>query len=93
LRTYDLFARYGGEEFIVFAADIRKEDVVAMAERIRHSISGTEIPVKCTGLVVTASLGIAPAACVNELYTAIAMADDALYRAKQEGRDRVCYSV
>ena len=87
LRSYDLFARYGGEEFIFFVSDINQESVVALTERIRLSIAETEICVKGTSLSVTASLGVAPATPVNELDSAIALADNALYQAKQEGRN------
>jgi len=89
LRPYDIFARYGGEEFIIFVADINRESVVALAERIRRSIAETEIRVKDACLSVTASFGIALSAPVNELEPAITLADSALYKAKEEGRNRV----
>jgi len=91
LRSYDIFARYGGEEFIIFIADINRESVISLAERIRHSIAETEIVTKDATITVTASFGIAPAAPLNDLSQAITLADSALYRAKQEGRNRVVY--
>jgi len=92
LRSYDIIARYGGEEFVIFVSEINQESVVALAERIRLSIAETEIVVQDLRLSVSASLGIGPATPVNDLETAIAVADSAMYQAKREGRNRVCYS-
>ena len=89
LRSYDLFARYGGEEFIIFVSEIDKSSVILLAERIRMNIADTPIHVNGVTISVTASFGIAPAAPVNKLDAAIAFADDALYTAKKEGRNKV----
>jgi len=91
LRSYDLFARYGGEEFIIFVSEIDHASVKHLVERIRLIIA--ETPVNADGVMisVTASFGIAPAAPVNNLDTAIALADDALYIAKNEGRNKVVF--
>jgi len=91
LRQYDIFARYGGEEFIIFVAGIEKEAAVQLAERIRQKIAEKEISVKDSSITVTASFGIAPAAPVNDLEGAIALADKALYKAKEQGRNRVVF--
>lgn len=88
LRSYDLFARYGGEEFIIFATEIDEAAAMRLAERIRQDIAGTPVETKDASILVTISLGIAPAAPVNKLEKAIAFADDALYNAKKEGRNR-----
>jgi len=93
LRPYDIFARYGGEEFIIFVADINQESVVFLAERIRKSIANMEIKVLNANITITASFGIAAAAPVNDLTNAISFADSALYIAKQEGRNRVHFSI
>jgi diguanylate cyclase (GGDEF)-like protein len=92
LRPYDVFARYGGEEFIILVTDINKQDVIALTERVRQSISANSIQSKGQAVSVTASCGIAPAAPVNELEAAIALADSALYQAKNQGRDRGVFS-
>ena len=92
LRPYDIFARYGGEEFILFAADIDKESVLRLAERIRLDLAGNEINIKNSSITVTASFGIAPAAPDYKLEDAIAFADKALYKAKDEGRNRVVFT-
>jgi two-component system cell cycle response regulator len=92
VRSVDLVARYGGEEFVIVLPETREEGAVAFAERIRerieaHPFSMADGPT----LQVTASIGVAtfPAprvATVEDLFT---RADQALYRAKAEGRNRV----
>jgi len=91
LRPYDIFARYGGEEFILFISEIDKESALQLAERIRLDIAGNEISVRDSSITITASFGIAPAAPDYKLEDAIALADKALYRAKEEGRNRVVF--
>lgn len=91
LRPYDLFARYGGEEFIIFISDIDKESIMKLAERIRQSITMQPIDINGTLLNVYASLGVAKAAPDNDLETAIKLADNALYKAKEEGRNKVVF--
>jgi diguanylate cyclase (GGDEF)-like protein len=92
LRPYDIFARYGGEEFIIFLSDIDKKSALHVTERIRALIEESEITQKGKSFNVTASLGVAAAAPVNNLNDAIALADGALYKAKQDGRNRVCFA-
>ena len=92
LRPYDIFARYGGEEFIIFLSDIDKKSALHVTERIRAAIEETEIKEKGQAFHVTASLGVAAAAPVNNLNEAIALADGALYKAKQDGRNRVYFA-
>ena len=91
LRPHDIFARYGGEEFILFVSEISQESVLKLAERIRLSISETEIEMVNTSTVVTVSLGVAPAAPNNKLEDAISYADESLYQAKSENRNKVVF--
>ena len=98
VRASDVAARYGGEEFVVLlpATDVASGSL--LAERIRTSLSASPIKLPCGEKVtVTASIGIAsvkPKAEVTDLKTLgdslIARADVALYRAKSDGRDRIC---
>jgi len=91
IRPEDVFARYGGEEFIVFVSDVDKKIMCALAERIRINIRKTPIIFEEVRFTVTASFGIALAAPEHDLDTAIKLADEALYRAKDAGRDNVMF--
>ena len=84
--------RYGGEEFLVVVSAVQLVDAMRIAERIRRSVEMAKIPNEAPGLpgIVTASFGVASAA-IGEFTAAelIAMADSALYVAKQKGRNQV----
>jgi diguanylate cyclase (GGDEF)-like protein len=97
LRPGDIGARYGGEEFVVLLPDTGEEGAVAVAERIRHRIQLSPmqhyVDDACSHLTV--SIGVATvipdeASVPSQLITA---ADQALYRAKREGRNRVTFAV
>ena len=101
VRATDVAARYGGEEFIVLLPDTEADDAIRLAERIRDSVarSPIELPGGAT-TTVTASIGVAdlaPGGSNDDLRslgeTLVARADDALYTAKSEGRDRVVVAV
>jgi len=93
IRVEDLLARYGGEEFVILARSTGKTEAVRLAERIRDSIAQLDIPIGDRSIKVTLSMGVAalpdvaPDGGPTEL---IALADARLYRAKAEGKDRVC---
>jgi diguanylate cyclase (GGDEF)-like protein len=89
LRSYDLFARYGGEEFIMLVSDIDEDGVIYLAERIRRNISEKPINIEKRSLTITASLGLSQLSPINDLNTAIELADKALYEAKENGRNQV----
>ncbi|MFZ4479328.1 MAG: ligand-binding sensor domain-containing diguanylate cyclase [Rhodoferax sp.] len=92
-RAGDLAARYGGEEFVVLIPAADHATASAVAEGLRQACEALAIahPASPTGPVVTISLGVA--SCVPSENTSAAwllsQADAALYRAKQEGRNRV----
>ena len=95
LRGDDLFARYGGEEFVILLADAGPDLAQRVAERIRRSIADLEI-IDTAGIrvPVTASLGIAHrgdrvrGAGAALLEQALGLADQALYVAKRNGKNR-----
>ena len=90
LRGSDLKCRYGGEEFLILLPDTPTQGAMRVAETLRREIEGSSIPWNDDMLRVTASFGIT-AITPGEMdpLAAIARADEALYRAKQDGRNCV----
>ena len=90
-RNTDMVARFGGEEFIVLAPETPAAAGGLVADRIRQSISRRTTMKAEQGLpAVTASLGVASTELAVATETElVARADQALYRAKREGRNRV----
>ncbi|MGI0486933.1 diguanylate cyclase domain-containing protein [Pantanalinema rosaneae CENA516] len=91
-RSADLVARYGGEEFAVILPNTDPRGASSVAEAIQQSIRQLGIPHARSGVgsIVSVSLGIA--SCIPEVEALpeglVALADQALYQAKQQGRDR-----
>jgi diguanylate cyclase (GGDEF)-like protein len=90
LREYDIAARYGGEEFTVVVSVNSKQELFALAERIRQSIEQLEIQDKNACTRVTISIGVAALEESDTSETMLKRADNALYQAKKEGRNRTC---
>ena len=91
LRPSDLLARFGGEEFALMLVDADMAACIAVAERLRHAVGMLRIR-NADGLnlpQVTVSIGMAMARPAEQLSALLERADRALYRAKQEGRDRI----
>lgn len=91
LRDVDIAYRYGGEEFAVVLPMTTANDAGIVAERIRKAIDEAEIPAADRHFHVTTSIGIAPAIAADDPARMIRRADEALYRAKQTGRNCVCW--
>lgn len=92
VRSVDFVARYGGEEFVVVLPETQLAGAVKFAERMRERIAGTPFVREHGGVHITASIGVAsyPKGDVHTVDDLFARADEALYRAKSEGRNRVC---
>ncbi|AMO47189.1 Diguanylate cyclase [Enterobacter sp. FY-07] len=92
MRQNDLICRWGGEEFIIAALDLSPPDALLLGERLRAWVALT--PVKVPGaapLSFTTSVGISAFRCGlgENIHLAINRADEALYEAKKQGRNRV----
>jgi diguanylate cyclase (GGDEF)-like protein len=94
LRSYDIAARYGGEEFVAVLPDTSLKEAFNVAERIRLSVKGMRFAGSLSNEFVTASLGIAlfPSPCFDDIDGLLRAADEALYKAKEQGRNRVVIS-
>ena len=90
IRPYDVLARYGGDEFIIYMPNSNKEGVEAATERLRLGICDHPFVFADVSLNISASFGVAIIGS-DVLEKAIENADDALYRAKKEGRNRVIF--
>jgi len=88
IRDIDLFARWGGEEFVILVNNQDKQQTQLMAEKIREKISQT----KLDNLDITCSFGIAQYEKHDTDEIIFKKADDALYLAKESGRNRVIVS-
>jgi len=90
-RQYDEVGRYGGEEFAVLLPGATLTDAYNIAERLRKRISEAVVRVDGNTIPVTASLGVAcfPAEGLQDMNDLLKAADEALYKAKEGGRNRV----
>ena len=93
VRQIDFIGRYGGEEIAVVLAETSHQQASFAAERIRQSIVAEAIKAYDEELTVTVSIGVAtfPDNALN-MQNLIEMADQALYLAKETGKNKVCFS-
>lgn len=89
LRASDVVARWGGEEFLVMFSECRKEHAQIFVSRVAAAMQGAAMSAAVPDLRVTFSGGVAEQRYDETLEQTIARADQALYRAKQKGRNRV----
>ncbi|HKJ28421.1 MAG TPA: GGDEF domain-containing protein [Anaerolineales bacterium] len=91
IRENDILARYGGEEFAVVLPNTTLDEATEIAERICTHIDSQSVQVDETVIPITASVGVAGFLDASELDTAhlLDRADQALYQAKNTGRNRV----
>lgn len=91
LRAEDSAARYGGEEFVVLLAPCSLPQARLLAERVREAVAATPVPLPDgSTALLTVSLGVAVSSISGfDLDQLLSDADDALYRAKRGGRNRV----
>ena len=88
VRPTDLVGRCGGEEFSVLLADTDLAQARKIGERVRAAVAALSVDMNGQPMAFTVSVGIA-ALAGEDLHDAMKRADDALYRAKHEGRNRV----
>jgi diguanylate cyclase (GGDEF)-like protein/PAS domain S-box-containing protein len=93
LRDEDIIGRYGGEEFMLFLPNTNHRQSVELAENIKREIENSHVPVDNKKISVTCSLGITTYLLNKQTPIPLALliknADEALYCAKKNGRNRV----
>ncbi|MFY9141397.1 diguanylate cyclase [Sulfuricurvum sp.] len=94
LRKSDIIGRIGGEEFAMILPDTDLESAVILADRIREDVAAHTITADWKQIHFTVSIGLTSLSCNdNNSDSAFSRVDDALYKAKKNGRNRVEYNV
>ncbi|OWV89526.1 diguanylate cyclase [Rhizobium sp. R635] len=89
MRSGDLLARQGGDEFLAVLKNVSREDAVAIAERLRLDFAAAVMQRPDLAVFPTLSVGVAARESGGEFERLVHKADEALYRSKREGRNRV----
>lgn len=90
IRSIDYAGRYGGDEFIILLPEIGSQRALEVVDRLRERVSAKTLTSETEGLPVSLSIGVAELPTHGETKEAIiASADNALYHAKRNGRNRV----
>lgn len=93
LRSYDLVGRYGGDEFILIFPNTKVADATLICNRIQNSFTQNQIIYADLKLFITVSIGVTSQNDESALAdTFIHHADVALYKAKRQGRNQVCFT-
>ena len=95
LRTIDSFCRWGGEEFVALLPQTDLESAILVAERVRRTVEAHTFALPDTRTArLTVSIGVSDATGPGiDISEQIRQADDAMYKAKQQGRNRVIAST
>ncbi len=91
LRKYDIMGRFGGDEFLILLPKTNLEDATALAEELRTTLERSEIIYEEHSFLIKASFGVTgmPVIKTISLEEMIRCVDDAMYKAKQTGRNRI----
>ncbi len=89
LRPNDLFSRLGGDEFVIVLPDVGRAIAEEIAERCRLAVCSSPIQIGDDSIDVTISMGATYSGSNQKFQNLLSTADDALYEAKREGRNRV----
>lgn len=93
VRTGDVLCRWGGEEFVVLAANCSAEQASQLAEQIRLALQQSQLIPNASDRVITISAGLTNLCFEDDALSVFSRADQALYRAKEKGRNCVEYAA
>ena len=93
LREFDVVGRYGGEEFVILLENTSVHTAHQIAERIRLRIGSEPVHVAGHDMQVTISQGLALCSQGDDSHSVLSRADQAMYRAKQAGRNCIVEQV
>jgi diguanylate cyclase (GGDEF)-like protein len=88
VRQGEVAGRWGGEEFVVLLPDTTEAEAAVVGERLRAAVEASSVRVRSATVCPTVSVGVAASASLDAA-ALVQAADEALYRAKQSGRNRV----
>jgi diguanylate cyclase (GGDEF)-like protein len=89
LREFDLVGRYGGEEFVILLENTSPHTAHQIAERVRLRINSQPVHISGQSLQITISQGLAVCSNADDSQSLLKRADEAMYKAKQAGRNCV----
>jgi len=93
IRDHDILSRTGGEEFMLLMLNTELSQAQEICERLRKMISQNPLIHDELSIKMTASVGLSSFVTPKDISIALSLADEALYKAKQGGRNRVCVNV
>lgn len=93
LRDYDSLGRIGGDEFVIVSPGFKDEHWENLFERITATITGTPLATSAGPVGISISMGVAVGTFGSNLEELLNQADTAMYRAKQQGGNRVAYAM
>ena len=89
IRSYDLLGRYGGEEFVLLLTALEETEAYKLVERIRENMEHNVVSYEGKEIRCTCSIGLAKFLKTDTIETSLRKADEALYSAKNSGRNKV----
>ncbi|MCK1847885.1 GGDEF domain-containing protein [Legionella pneumophila] len=92
IRKGDISIRYGGEEFLIILPGASKKDALAVSEKIMRMVEDTSVNEGVQIIHVTVSIGVIsyPEVNVDNEHELVKRVDEALYQAKEAGRNKIC---
>jgi len=91
VRNFDTVGRYGGEEFLIIMDNATRATAQEIAERVRFRVGSGPVKTRSVEVPITVSLGLAQLMPADDVDSLIERADQALYKAKNRGRNQVVF--